>query len=106
MKVSDEFTVPLCRGHHRALHQAGNEVSWWDDLDINALEIARGLWEETHPKLAQANPSGAAASTSATAQTLGEHPASSSSSQAGLKNQTVDREVEASIDANIRTPQT
>ncbi len=27
MKVSDEFTVPLCRGHHRQLHQAGNEVS-------------------------------------------------------------------------------
>jgi hypothetical protein len=29
MKVSDEFTVPLCRGHHRQLHQAGNEVAWW-----------------------------------------------------------------------------
>ena len=25
LKVSDEFTVPLCRGHHRQLHQAGNE---------------------------------------------------------------------------------
>ena len=30
VKVSDEFTVPLCRGHHRQLHQAGNEVAWWD----------------------------------------------------------------------------
>jgi len=49
MKVSDEFTVPLCRGHHRQLHQAGNEVAWWDDLKINALEIASGLWEQTHP---------------------------------------------------------
>jgi hypothetical protein len=29
-KVSDEFTVPLCRGHHRELHQAGNEVTWWE----------------------------------------------------------------------------
>ena len=28
MKVSDEFTVPLCRGHHRQLHQAGNEITW------------------------------------------------------------------------------
>jgi hypothetical protein len=55
MKVSDEFTVPLCRGHHRALHQVGNETAWWDDLDINALEIARGLWEETHPQLAPVN---------------------------------------------------
>jgi hypothetical protein len=25
MKVSDEFTVPLCRGHHRQLHQAGSD---------------------------------------------------------------------------------
>jgi len=36
-------TVPLCRGHHRQLHQAGNEVTWWEDLKINALEIAKGL---------------------------------------------------------------
>ena len=50
MKVSDEFTVPLCRTHHRQLHEAGNEVAWWEDLDINALEIARGLWEENRGK--------------------------------------------------------
>ena len=49
LKVSDEFTVPLCRGHHRQLHQTGNEVAWWEDLQINAPEIARGLWEQTHP---------------------------------------------------------
>jgi hypothetical protein len=48
--VSDEFTVPLCRGHHRQLHQAGNEVAWWKDHAINALEIAKGLWEQTRPK--------------------------------------------------------
>jgi hypothetical protein len=24
-KVSDEFTVPLCREHHRELHRAGKE---------------------------------------------------------------------------------
>jgi len=52
LKVSDEFTVPLCRGHHRQLHQTGNEVAWWEDLHINALEIARGLWEQTHPESA------------------------------------------------------
>jgi hypothetical protein len=50
LKVSDEFTVPLCRGHHRQLHQAGNEVTWWEDLKINALEIAKGLWEESRTK--------------------------------------------------------
>jgi hypothetical protein len=47
MKVSDEFTVPLCRGHHRQLHQVGNEVTWWEDLEIDALEIAKGLWEQS-----------------------------------------------------------
>ncbi len=52
LKVSDEFTVPLCRGHHRQLHQAGNEVPWWDNLKIKPLPIARGLWEQTHPKSA------------------------------------------------------
>jgi DNA recombination protein Rad52 len=47
-KVSDEFTVPLCRIHHRQLHQGGNEVNWWMDLDIDPLPIARQLWEESH----------------------------------------------------------
>jgi hypothetical protein len=55
LKVSDEFTVPLCRGHHRQLHQAGNEVTWWEGLKINALEIAKGLWEQTHPRSAAAD---------------------------------------------------
>src|ERR1700690_3716839 len=52
LKVSDEFTVPLCRGPHRQLHQAGNEVSWWGNLKIDALPVAKGLWEQTHPKSA------------------------------------------------------
>ncbi len=47
LKVSDEFTVPLCRGHHRQLHQAGDEYTWWNNLKINALEIAKRLWEES-----------------------------------------------------------
>ena len=52
LKVSDEFTVPLCRGHHRQVHQAGNEVAWWENLQINALATANGLWEQTRPKSA------------------------------------------------------
>ena len=55
MKVSDEFTVPLCCGHHRQVHQAGNEVAWWEGLNINALEMAKALWEQTHPKSATAD---------------------------------------------------
>jgi hypothetical protein len=54
MKVSDEFTVPLCRGHHRQLHQAGDEVAWWATLNLKPLEVARGLWEQTHPQTAPA----------------------------------------------------
>jgi hypothetical protein len=36
-KVSDEFTVPLCRGHHRELHRHGEEAAWWRRLGIDAL---------------------------------------------------------------------
>lgn len=54
VKVSDEFTVPLCRGHHRQLHQAGNEVAWWDKLKVDAQQTARQLWEQTHPNEGQA----------------------------------------------------
>lgn len=50
-KVSDEFTVPLCRGHHREVHHFGNEPAWWEDLDVNAIEIAKGLWEESRAKM-------------------------------------------------------
>lgn len=46
-KVSDEFTVPLCRKHHRQLHQSGNEQSWWHDIDVDPLPIALELWKET-----------------------------------------------------------
>ena len=52
LKVSDEFTVPLCRGHHRQLHQAGNEEAWWAERNINALTIAKDLWGQTRPKSA------------------------------------------------------
>jgi hypothetical protein len=67
LKVSDEFTVPLCRGHHRELHQTGNEAAWWEKLNIKPLEAAKGLWEQTHPKLAVAElvqPSASAKTTS------------------------------------------
>ena len=32
-KVSDEFTVPLCRIHHRQVHDRGDEVAWWTELE-------------------------------------------------------------------------
>ena len=43
-KVSDEFTVPLCRAHHRELHTFGNEQSWWANVGITPLSKAQELW--------------------------------------------------------------
>jgi hypothetical protein len=43
-KVSDEFTVPLCRVHHRDLHNVGDEVAWWERRAIDPLATSRMLW--------------------------------------------------------------
>ena len=48
-KVSDEFTVPLCRGHHREVHHCGDEAAWWHRSGIDPTVSARALWLETHP---------------------------------------------------------
>jgi hypothetical protein len=48
-KVSDEFTVPLCRGHHREVHRCGDEPVWWLKVRINPIVKARELWLKTHP---------------------------------------------------------
>ena len=50
-KVSDEFTVPLCRAHHREVHRCGDEGLWWRKTGIDPLAAARVLWLETHPLL-------------------------------------------------------
>jgi len=46
-KVSDEFAVPLCRLHHRALHRNGDERTWWRQLNLDPLPIAQRLWQAT-----------------------------------------------------------
>jgi ERF superfamily len=48
-KVSDEFTVPLCRGHHREVHRSGDEAAWWTKAGVDPTVTARALWLETHP---------------------------------------------------------
>jgi hypothetical protein len=47
-KVSDEFTVPVCRLHHRELHRHGDERAWWTGRKIDPVPIACGLWRSTH----------------------------------------------------------
>jgi hypothetical protein len=48
-KVSDEFTVPLCRAHHREVHRCGDEAAWWTKTNIDSIASARALWLNTHP---------------------------------------------------------
>jgi hypothetical protein len=47
-KVSDRFTVPICRLHHRELHRRGNERAWWESQRIDPLPVAAKLWAKTH----------------------------------------------------------
>ena len=46
-KVSDEFTVPLCRIHHRELHRQMSEEAWWSLVNIDPKAAALSLWRHT-----------------------------------------------------------
>src|SRR4030081_2474212 len=46
-KASDEYSVPLCRIHHRLVHRVGNEAAWWKEAGIDPIEVARELWGRT-----------------------------------------------------------
>jgi ERF superfamily len=46
-RVSDEYAVPLCRSHHRALHRHGDEVPWWERNKVDPIAVARELWQRT-----------------------------------------------------------
>jgi hypothetical protein len=46
-KASDEFAVPLCRSHHRAVHRARDERTWWQSTGIDPVKVALRLWKHT-----------------------------------------------------------
>jgi len=46
-KVGDEWTVPLCATHHRALHSVGDEKRWWAEKGIDPIAQAMRLWLNT-----------------------------------------------------------
>jgi hypothetical protein len=48
-KVSDEFTVPLCRIHHREVHRGANEPAWWNRFGVDPYLVAAALWAQTRP---------------------------------------------------------
>jgi hypothetical protein len=56
-KVSDEFTVPLCRVHHREVHRHGDETGWWSESGLDPLAVASRLWAQTRLLPLQSNPS-------------------------------------------------
>jgi hypothetical protein len=48
-KVSDEFTVPVCRFHRAELHKQGDDAAWWKSVNIDPAPIALALWRRTRP---------------------------------------------------------
>ena len=57
LKVSDEFTVPLCATHHHHIHTTGKEREWWQERNIDPLKVASALWHqsrERHPLIREA----------------------------------------------------
>jgi hypothetical protein len=47
-KVSDEYTVPVCRLHHWELHIYGDQASWWAAVSIDPLAATLELWRRPH----------------------------------------------------------
>ena len=47
LKVSDEFTVPLCAIHHQHIHTTGKEREWWQERNIDPLMVASRLWRQS-----------------------------------------------------------
>jgi hypothetical protein len=53
LKSSDEFTVPLCRTHHRENHRAGRELEWWKSKKLEPLGVAAALWARSRGNTAE-----------------------------------------------------
>ena len=50
LKVSDEFTVPLCAIHHHQIHTTGKEREWWQERNIDPLKVASRLWQQSRER--------------------------------------------------------
>jgi hypothetical protein len=55
LKVSDEFTVPLCAIHHQQLHKTTKEREWWHEWKLDPLIVARALWNESQKRFPEAS---------------------------------------------------
>jgi hypothetical protein len=59
-RASDEFAVPLCRVHHRAVHRARDERTWWRAAGVDPDPVARKLWKDTRIDEGRLEPSSTA----------------------------------------------
>jgi hypothetical protein len=50
LKVSDEFTVPLCAIHHHQIHTTCKEWEWWQERNIDPLKVAGDLWHKNRER--------------------------------------------------------
>ena len=57
LKVSDEFTIPLCATHHDEIHRTTKERAWWEERHVDPLPVAAGLWRESRG-VASGSPAG------------------------------------------------
>ena len=53
LKVSDEFTVPLCAIHHTGIHATSDERKWWLEQKIDPRKTAAELWTQAKVGLVQ-----------------------------------------------------
>ena len=83
-KVSDKFTVPICRLHHRELHRRGDERIWWESQGIDPLPIAASLWGKAHT--ADAGAAELSSDTDRLANPGGRRPANRSGSSLARQN--------------------
>ena len=47
MKVSDEYSVPLCAVHHDDLHRNGPEPAWWQARGLDPISVAAEFWNQS-----------------------------------------------------------
>src|SRR5258708_35044836 len=57
-RASDEFAVPLCCVHHRAVHRARDERAWWRAAGVDPDQVARKLWKDTRIDEGRIEPEG------------------------------------------------
>ena len=55
LKVSDEFTVPLCAIHHHHIHTTAKEREWWQQRNIDPLKVASELWQQSRERFPSTN---------------------------------------------------